>query len=54
VIKIDFFRLTDIAENVAITNDGKIVIAGQARDRADGYGIARLSPQDTAVTTRSG
>ena len=41
---IDFFGFTDIGENVAVLNDGKIVVSGLARDNVDGYGIARLSP----------
>ena len=41
---IDFFGFTDIAESVAVTDDGKIVVAGLAVDNFDGYGVARLSP----------
>ncbi len=44
----DFFGSTDVAESVAVAGDGRIVVAGLARDGVDGYGVARLSPQDTA------
>jgi hypothetical protein len=43
-------RLHRLAEGVAVTDDGKILVAGQARDNVDGYGVARLSPQDTGPT----
>jgi uncharacterized delta-60 repeat protein len=43
-MSIDFSRLTDIAENVAVTPDGKIVVSGQARGTRDGYGVVRLAP----------
>jgi uncharacterized delta-60 repeat protein len=51
VMTIDFFGSTDLAENVAVTDDGNIVVAGLARDNVDGYGVARLSPQDTGPTS---
>ena len=41
---VDFFGFTDIAENVAIAPDGKIVLGGLARDNVDGYGLARVNP----------
>ena len=41
-IVVDFFGLTDAAESVALQSDGKIVVSGLARDRVDGYGLARL------------
>jgi uncharacterized delta-60 repeat protein len=44
VMSIDFSRFTDIAENVAINPDGKIVVSGQARGARDGYGVVRLAP----------
>ena len=44
VMTIDFFGFTDVGESVAVTDDGKIVVAGLARDNVDGYGVARLSP----------
>lgn len=44
VMSIGFSHLTDIAENVAITPDGKIVVSGQARGTRDGYGVVRLAP----------
>jgi uncharacterized delta-60 repeat protein len=47
VMTIDFFGFTDLAESVAVTDDGNIVVAGLARDNVDGYGVARVSPQDT-------
>ena len=47
---IDFFGFTDLAESVAVTGDGKIVVAGLAQDSVDGYGVARLSPQDPELT----
>jgi uncharacterized delta-60 repeat protein len=43
-LTIDFFGSTDIAENVAIQSDGKIVLGGLARDSIDGYGVARVLP----------
>jgi uncharacterized delta-60 repeat protein len=45
VLTVDFFGFTDAAEAVAVTDDGKIVVAGLARDNVDGYGVARVSPQ---------
>jgi uncharacterized delta-60 repeat protein len=50
VMTIDFFGSTDLAETVAVTDDGNLVVAGLARDNVDGYGVARLSPQDTGPT----
>lgn len=50
VMVIDFSGFTDLAESVAVTGDGKIVVAGLARDNVDGYGVARLSPQDPELT----
>jgi uncharacterized delta-60 repeat protein len=44
VVTIDFFGLSDVAENVAVTDDGRIVVGGLARDDVDGYGVARLAP----------
>jgi uncharacterized delta-60 repeat protein len=46
VMTIDFFGFGDAAESVAVTDDGKIVVAGLAVDNVDGYGVARLAPQD--------
>jgi uncharacterized delta-60 repeat protein len=43
-LTIDFFGSDDIAENVAIQSDGKIVLGGLARDNVDGYGVARVLP----------
>lgn len=54
VMEIDFFGFTDIAESVAVTDDGKIVVAGLARDNVDGYRVARLSRQDTGPTGSQG
>ena len=51
VLTIDFFGFTDLAESVAVTDDGRIVVSGLARDNVDGYGVARLSPQDTTPTS---
>jgi len=45
-----FFGFTDLAESVAVTDDGSILVSGLARDNVDGYGVARLSPQDTDPT----
>ena len=45
VMTIDFFGFTDLAESVAVTDDGGILVSGLARDNVDGYGVARLSPQ---------
>ena len=42
VLEIDFFGFTDIGENVAVQDDGNIVISGLARDNVDGYGLARV------------
>ena len=50
VMTIDFFGFTDLAESVAVTDDGGILVSGLARDNVDGYGVARLSPQDTDPT----
>jgi uncharacterized delta-60 repeat protein len=50
VMTIDFFGFTDLAESVAVTDDGSILVSGLARDNVDGYGVARLSPQDTGPT----
>jgi uncharacterized delta-60 repeat protein len=44
VFTVDFFGSSDIGENVAVLDDGKIVVSGLARDNVDGYGIARLAP----------
>jgi hypothetical protein len=44
MLTVDFFGFTDIAENVAVQSDGKIVLGGLARDSFDGYGLARISP----------
>ena len=43
-LTIDFFGSTDVAENVAIQSNGKIVLGGLARDSIDGYGVARVLP----------
>lgn len=43
-LTIDFFGFTDIAENVAIQSNGKIVLGGLARNNVDGYGVARVLP----------
>jgi uncharacterized delta-60 repeat protein len=51
VLTIDFFNFTDLAESVAVTDNGRIVVSGLARDNVDGYGVARLSPQDTTPTS---
>ncbi len=44
VVTIDFFRLDDVAESVAVQDDGRIVISGLATDAFGGYGVARLAP----------
>jgi uncharacterized delta-60 repeat protein len=44
---IDFFGFSDIGENVAVQDDGKILVSGLARNNVDGYGIARLGPLPT-------
>jgi uncharacterized delta-60 repeat protein len=46
VMTIDFFGFTDLAESVAVTDDGSILVSGLARDNVDGYGVARLSPSE--------
>ena len=43
-LTIDFFGSTDIAENVAIQANGKIVLGGLARNFVDGYAVARVIP----------
>ena len=43
-LTIDFFGSTDIAENIAIQSNGRIVLGGLARDNVDGYGVARVLP----------
>ncbi len=43
-LTIEFFGSTDIAENIAIQSNGKIVLGGIARDSVDGYGMARVLP----------
>jgi len=44
MLTVDFFGSTDVAENVAIAPDGKIVLSGVARKDVDGYGLARVNP----------
>jgi uncharacterized delta-60 repeat protein len=44
MLTVDFFGFTDVAENVAIQGDGKIVLGGLARNNVDGYGLARVNP----------
>ncbi|HKS55794.1 MAG TPA: Calx-beta domain-containing protein [Steroidobacteraceae bacterium] len=43
-LTIDFFSFTDVAENLAIQSNGKIVLGGLARDDVDGYAVARVLP----------
>lgn len=43
-LTVDFFSFTDIAENVAIQSNGKIVLGGLARDNVDGYAVVRVLP----------
>ncbi|HEY7638818.1 MAG TPA: Calx-beta domain-containing protein [Steroidobacteraceae bacterium] len=43
-LTVDFFGSTDIAENIVIQSNGKIVLGGIARDIFDGYGVARVLP----------
>lgn len=44
VLTVDFFRFTDIGENVLVQPDGKIVVSGQAQNSVGGYGLARINP----------
>jgi hypothetical protein len=44
ILSVDFFGLTDAAENVAIQAAGKIVLGGLARNNVDGYDLARVNP----------
>jgi uncharacterized delta-60 repeat protein len=44
MLTIDFFGFGDVAENVAIQSNGKIVLGGLARNNVDGYGVARVVP----------
>ena len=46
---IDFFGFTDVAESVAVTDDGKIVVSGQVQNPGEVYGVARLAPSDSAT-----
>ena len=46
---IDFFAFTDVAESVAVTTDGKIVVSGQVQNPGEVYGVARLAPSDSAT-----
>ena len=43
-LTIDFFGSTDVAENIVIESNGRIVLGGIARDSVDGYGMARILP----------
>jgi hypothetical protein len=43
-LTVDFFSLTDFAENIAIQSNGKIVLGGLAIDNFDGYAVVRLLP----------
>jgi uncharacterized delta-60 repeat protein len=43
-LTIDFFGFTDVAENVAIQSNGRIVLGGVARNSVDGYGVAKVLP----------
>lgn len=43
-LTIDFFGFTDVAENIAIQSNGKIVLGGLARNSVDGYGVVRVVP----------
>ena len=44
LLTVDFLGFTDVAENVAVAPDGKIVLGGLARNNVDGYGLARVNP----------
>ena len=51
VMNIDFSFLNDRAENVAVTDNGSIVVSGVAeRAGLDSYGVVRLIPLDTGPT----
>jgi uncharacterized delta-60 repeat protein len=44
-VEIDFFGFNDVAENIAIQPDGKVVLGGVVKPTgADGYGLARIVP----------
>jgi uncharacterized delta-60 repeat protein len=44
-VEIDFFGFGDVAENIAIQPDGKVVLGGVVKPTgADGYGLARIVP----------
>lgn len=43
-LTVDFFLLPDVAENVVIQSNGKIVLGGVVTDAFDGYGVARVLP----------
>ena len=43
-LTIDFFGFTDVAENIVIQSNGKIVVGGLALHNFDGYGVARILP----------
>jgi uncharacterized delta-60 repeat protein len=44
VLTVDFFGADDIAENLLMQPDGKIVVSGRARHQVSGYGVARINP----------
>ena len=46
---IDFFAFTDVAESVAVTTDGKIVVSGQVQNPGEVYGVARLASSDSEL-----
>jgi uncharacterized delta-60 repeat protein len=43
-LTVDIFGSTDVAENIVIQGDGKIVLGGLAHDTVDGYGVVRVLP----------
>ena len=47
VLRIDLFRFTDLAESVAVAENGDIVASGLGRQFVDGYGVVRLTSQQS-------
>jgi uncharacterized delta-60 repeat protein len=43
-LTVDFFLLPDVAENIVIQSNGKIVLGGVVTEAFEGYGVARVLP----------
>jgi uncharacterized delta-60 repeat protein len=44
VLAVDFFAGTDVANDVLVQPDGKLVVAGSARNSVSGLGMVRVVP----------